>query len=666
MDDLIHDSAVVANPRTAWKNTAIIALDHEIPEYISRKQALPLFGLAAERALNNGAVFVFMDATIFESSPNMQYATCIDSKEKHVNWNNLSESFNPLYPITPGNIHRFSIPPTSPNVELLTLFRFETALEINEPEFFTDVHIYHRNNNLFTPMARLMNLSPNALPAKITTLMSRGQRSSIPIPDAGDVPCGNELNKYCRRIRFSKFNPEYKIDGEFPVIPLSALVQCDSEISPKIRDILKDRIIVIQLTTLDEATDVHITPMTTSFSGTGRLTLGSQILIDTIETMLAGDHPKRPELVFRIIVIILAGFISVFAAAYLKSTYAFTAAALNIILTIALCFKFSTVQLWPISAVALTSLIGFFLCLSAHLALGTKRGMMIAKYLPSPIRSMLLSAGNNKFINKKTNAVVLISDLRGYTMASSLLKDPEIIFNLINQYLEETTIIIQETYHGWLENYVGDLVCFYWPADNKAELESQKKLAIQAAIVQADLQQSFFKSLKTRKNIPVDNTTINKISEIISAGIGVSTGSIVMGNIGPEAGVQKFGVLGEPLNLSSRIESLTRLFNTEIIITEELVDTAQRLNYKVRKIAHIAPKGKTAGCNIFALGKPDDIRFSDKLIKQWEYFYYLLVERSDFTATAPEIFRQDAATLKDWYNQGVFDKETKTWVLTQK
>ncbi|NOQ67014.1 MAG: hypothetical protein GQ556_07350, partial [Desulfobacterales bacterium] len=155
-DGFIHDEAIISKPRAAWKYSAIIALDPKVPEYISRKQALPLFGLAAENALNAGAAKVFLDAVIFEPSPNMRYAVCIDSNANRVVWNNDKESFNPLDAISAKNIERFSMPHPSPNVELFTLFNLDAALQINEEDLFNDTNLYRRSTDTST---RLLNLN---------------------------------------------------------------------------------------------------------------------------------------------------------------------------------------------------------------------------------------------------------------------------------------------------------------------------------------------------------------------------------------------------------------------------------------------------------------------------------------------------------------------------
>ena len=665
-DGFIHDEAIISKPRAAWKYSAIIALDPKVPEYISRKQALPLFGLAAENALNAGAAKVFLDAVIFEPSPNMRYAVCIDSNANRVVWNNDKESFNPLNAISAKNIERFSMPHPSPNVELFTLFNLDAALQINEEDLFNDTNLYRRSTDTST---RLLNLNRDSAVVSLagaSPIVADLFETRI-APQNDDVMCGVNEERMCRRIRFTDHELVYSAYDKYPIIPLSELIDCSNKIKPEIKKILQDRVIVIQVASLNETIDLHLTPVSTSLSGSGELTAGPQVIVDSIETLAAFDHPRRPILPVRILLLILVAISCVWATAYLKTRWAIVLTLLWVAFTGLLCFLFPQTQLWPVMAVDLTGISSLLSCFAAHLFFGTKRGMMIAKYLPAPVRSMLLSTGkDNIFVNKKTKAVVLISDVEGYTTVTSLLKDPALVFALINAYLEETTIILQEKYYGWLENYVGDLVCFYWPADNDEELEKQQLLALQAAIVQSELQQTFFKSLVELNKLPVEASVLKKISRFINAGIGVSTGDIVMGNLGPENGVQKFSVLGDPLNLSSRIEGLTRFFNTEIMITDELVASAEKLGLKVRKIARIRVKGRTDASEIYALGKGDDPRFTEQINSQWEQFCFALMEKGDTSAPIPEILAKDARTLLDWYENDLFDKEQKTWNLTAK
>jgi len=668
LDSFLHDEAVVSHSRANWKHAAIIALDPAVPEYVSRKQALPLFGLAAENALNAGAAKVFLDAVIFEPSPNMQYAVCIDNSQNRVVWSDPRESFNPLGSLSAQNIDRFIMPHPSSNVELFTLFNLDTALQIDEEKLFVDAHVYHRSNDYFSAAARLFNLNRDSVAVSLVSgSLQAPDLETMLRPQNEDVPCGENGAQTCRRIRFTNHELHYSEFDKYPIIPLSELIDCKNEIKPEIKKILKDRVVLIQLATLYETIDLHLTPVNTTLFGSGGLTLGSQVIIDSVETLASFDHPRRPILPVRVLLLAIVAASCIWATAYLKTRWGLALICLWVTITGLLCFLLPLTQLWPVMAVALTGLSGLFFCFAAHLFYGTKRGVMVARYLPAPVRSMLLSTGrDNVFVNRKIKAVVLISDVEGYTRVTSLLKDPSLVFDLINAYLEQTTIILQEKYFGWLENYVGDLVCFYWPAENESELEKQQQLALQAAIVQSELQQTFFRSLAAQDRLPINAAVMERISRFINAGIGISTGDIVMGNLGPKNGVQKFSVLGDPLNLSSRIEGLTRFFNAEIMITDELVQSATQLGLKVRGIGRVRVKGRTAASEIYALGKADDPRFADQVIQQWDRFRTALIEEGDLSATAPEILAKDVRTLFEWYEKGLLDTELKVWNLTSK
>jgi len=268
-DGLIHDEAIVSKPRASWKHAAIIALDPKVPEYISRKQTLPLFALAAENALNAGAAKVFLDAVIFEPSPNMQYAVCLDSNADRVVWNDDKESFNPLNAISAKNIARFSMPHPSPNVELFTLFNLDAALQINEEYLFSDAKLYHRSNETDT---RLLNLNRDSVAVSLASASPNvsGIFETIIAPQSDDVLCGENRENMCRRIRFTDQEPGYSEYDKYPVIPVSELIDCSNKIRPEIKKVLQDRVVVLQLATLDEAIDLHLTPVTKSLFGSSK------------------------------------------------------------------------------------------------------------------------------------------------------------------------------------------------------------------------------------------------------------------------------------------------------------------------------------------------------------------------------------------------------------
>lgn len=288
--------------------------------------------------------------------------------------------------------------------------------------------------------------------------------------------------------------------------------------------------------------------------------------------------------------------------------------------------------------------------------------------------------------NHRCNAVVLMSDLAGYTTVTGLLKEPSHVMNLMNDYLSETSIVLQDKYEGWLEAYVGDLVCYYWPyselLDNNAvnndlgsaldKVVLNKNTAfhhiLSGALELAALQHDFFSQLEQRYAGKIPNDNLHKISQIINAGIGITSGSVVMGDLGPKnqgKGVKKFGILGDPLNLAARIEGLTRFFNTEIIITEELVADALKTGFKVRRLGSMGVKGRIEPAVIFALGYKSDLRFSENNIQQWDKWLLAIEQNLPATNECPDIFQLDKKSIQAWLARGLLGADG-VWLLDQK
>ena len=378
------------------------------------------------------------------------------------------------------------------------------------------------------------------------------------------------------------------------------------------------------------------------------------------------DAPRRPALVWRILIMGLGALTGVMAGALLRNSIAITVPFLWTLLLTLLSFLSPLIQLWPIAVCTLTCLIGVVGAMGWHLAMGAKRGALVARYLPPPIRQMLLSLkGDQAFINQRRHAVILISDLAGYTTITNLLNDPAAVINLLNDYLDETTITLQGRYDGWLEGYVGDEVCFYWPsADNEFDAIQTTK-ALEGALKLSRLQQSYFQSLATRKITNIDKT-LNRVSQNINAGIGLAAGEVVMGNMGPENGVQKFGILGDAINLTSRVEALTRHFNTEILVTDRLGEEARKLGMGVRRVTQVKVKGRTKVTVLYAVGRSDDARFEPTRVAAWEVWAQSC-EQGKIPPIDPDpLYRQDTTTLKKWLASDLLNTEEQTWVLTEK
>ncbi|BDX08318.1 hypothetical protein MACH26_38390 [Planctobacterium marinum] len=684
-DAFFHDSAIVHTARDEWQHVSLVALDPGIPGFVSRRQALPLYALAAQRLFGMGASAVFMDAVLYEYDHRTSYAMCIEEYQQdglpnQFRWQ-ASANFVPFDNLSEAQFQRFFIarPQFAGNDDFITInllqnYFGETLLPV---DFFqlenntqqlqrliADASVHKRSEGAFNASFRWMNLAEQAVIPKVTKLHSERLKLT---PDLDHTEQCED--KPCKRIRFSLPKQQFSERPEQPLIPLSELVSCSSfSVTPELQQQVKDRVVILQLTEPTEATDIKVTPMLSAFASPRQFISGPQFLADAVETAMQGDAPVRPALGQRLLLILMSSFIGVLLAAYARTAIALTAPLLVLTGGWLLCFVTIPAQLWPVTASVASAAIGTVLILATHISLGTAKAKLMAQYIPPQIRSLLLKyKGDKKFVHKHIDAVILMSDIAKYSNVTSELKDPAYVFHLLNQYFEETTLSTQNQYSGWLESYVGDMVCFYWPVHQDTTLIAQQHLALRGAVDMARRQQHFFNTLAKNKTFEIPAETLTSISGFIGAGIGLTSGQVMMGNLGPQNGIQKFGCLGDPLNLASRVESLTRYFNTEILITEDLVKPAQELELAVRFIANVVVKGRNAPIGVYALGERSDPRFAPEKIDAWVGW-----QKTFHEGTAPpwpgnlEDFTLDKATLEHWQEQGLWDAQQACYLLKEK
>jgi adenylate cyclase len=187
---------------------------------------------------------------------------------------------------------------------------------------------------------------------------------------------------------------------------------------------------------------------------------------------------------------------------------------------------------------------------------------------------------------------VLFADLVGFTSLSERLT-PSLMVTLLNRHFGLQALAIQE-HKGVVDKFVGDSVMAFWgPPFTQAE--DHALLACQAAWVQLAALDVF------RRELP-ELTGLRKEPPAIDLRIGICTGEVVVGNIGSE-NTRSYTVIGDTVNLASRIEGANRIYGTQILLGET---TAQALgpHFETREVDTIAVKGKTESTRIFELLGP--------------------------------------------------------------
>ena len=185
----------------------------------------------------------------------------------------------------------------------------------------------------------------------------------------------------------------------------------------------------------------------------------------------------------------------------------------------------------------------------------------------------------------------LFCDVRGFTTISESFKsDPQGLTSLINRFLTPlTNEIINE--NGTIDKYMGDCIMAFWNAP--IDVEGHEKMACDATL-------KMHRAMAELNKIREDEAKAeNKKFLELKIGIGLNTGGCVVGNMGSD---QRFdySVLGDSVNLASRLEGQSKSYGVKTVIGPETNDNVKD-SYATLQLDMIAVKGKKEAVTIFTL-----------------------------------------------------------------
>jgi adenylate cyclase len=191
---------------------------------------------------------------------------------------------------------------------------------------------------------------------------------------------------------------------------------------------------------------------------------------------------------------------------------------------------------------------------------------------------------------KRLDMTVLFSDIRGFTTVTEK-GNAEALVAQLNEYFSRMVEVVFR-HHGTVDKFVGDMVMalFGAPVEDPAHAEH----AVAAAVDMVDVLGQLNRKWQAEGKVPFD------------IGIGVNSGEMIAGNIGSRS-IMSYTVIGDNVNLGSRLESLNKDFRTRIIISDA---TRVRLQngYSVRALGDVTVKGKTRPVAIFEVVVPSPIQ----------------------------------------------------------
>ncbi len=207
-----------------------------------------------------------------------------------------------------------------------------------------------------------------------------------------------------------------------------------------------------------------------------------------------------------------------------------------------------------------------------------------SKYVsPAVVEEILKNEKNLELGGAKKNLTVLFSDLRGFTTFSEKL-DPKRLGDFLNLYLTRMTEEIYKT-NGTVDKFIGDAIMAFYGAPVPNELHA--KLACRCALQSVKKLEILNFELKDQ-NFPK-----------LEMGMGVNTGDVSVGNMGSSM-IQNYTVMGDSVNLASRLEGLTRVYGNFIVLGPATYE-AVKDEFTCREIDQVVVKGKTNTIRIYDL-----------------------------------------------------------------
>jgi len=337
---------------------------------------------------------------------------------------------------------------------------------------------------------------------------------------------------------------------------------------------------------------------------------GVEVHANAIDNILKGDFISKPAWtegadLFMIVGVTFAlSIILVFASAGLSMVIMLAAiSSLNAFLYYELFTKGVMLNIFfPSSAVIFT----FIVLMAINYMMESKQKELVkkkfaAKVSPAVMEDLLKNAesGNGDvFAAHEREITVSFSDVRNFTNISESLHNPKTLIQLMNEYMDPMTEIIIKT-GGTVDKFIGDAIMSYWNAP--ADVPNHPDRAVEATLMQIH----HLRVLNAK--IKADPRFVNMVKmsegmgvEPIDIGMGLNTGVAIVGEMG-STNRSDYTVIGDPINLGARLESLCKYYNSKCNISNFVKDRLPDGKYIYRFLDLVTVKGKKEPVEIWQI-----------------------------------------------------------------
>jgi adenylate cyclase len=317
----------------------------------------------------------------------------------------------------------------------------------------------------------------------------------------------------------------------------------------------------------------------------GEVYPGVEVHANVISGLLDGRVPVRPHdaATYDLLLLIALGLVlalgvpvlPVAGALALGLSAAVGVVALNtaLFLGAGLVLPLATALVLTLGALAVNMALGYFVESRAKRDLADQ----FATYVPPElVRQMVRNPQRYTMQARAEELTVMFCDLRGFTSLSETM-EPLALQGLLNDVLSRLTQVIR-AHGGTIDKYMGDCIMAFWGAPVPQPDHAAR--AVDAAVAMcANLAQ--FNAERAAAGLPQ-----------VSAGIGLNTGVVSVGNMGSDVR-RAYTVIGDAVNLASRLEGLSRVYGVDIIASAATVQQAAPAGHVWQELDRVRVKGRT-------------------------------------------------------------------------
>lgn len=364
-------------------------------------------------------------------------------------------------------------------------------------------------------------------------------------------------------------------------------------------DTLKDKVVLVG-TTAPGLMDLRVTPVGAAYPGV-------EVHANLISGYLDGNVLTKPDYAmgYELTVVVVSGALLALLLPWLP-------AARAIAFSVALVVAVSGLNFWLYSAHGLVLPLASALAMIAaafvlNMAYGyfaesrSKRELatLFGSYVPPELVDEMVKAPERYSMQAEArDLTVLFCDMKGFTHMSESLT-PEQLQHMLNRVFSRLTEVIR-AHRGTIDKYMGDCVMAFWGAPLRSNDHAMQAVLAAQGMIRALAQ---LNAENAAQGLPA-----------IGVGIGINTGPMLVGDMGSDIR-RSYTVIGDAVNLASRLEALSRTYGVDIVVGETTRKHAGGLPWQ--EVDRVVVKGKDEAVTVYTLldteGRPDGTTAQEEL-----------------------------------------------------